>query len=98
MAGGHVIFDSQLASGSFLTLKGLAMRSVQATQHSLLGSYVWKGILPKKQAERSLPELTASFMVSGTSVILKLKSGIVPEVSLLIIFTHLFVDFQKVPF
>lgn len=59
---------------------------------------MWKGSLPKNQG--ALPSrITASFTDSGTSENAETrKTGIAPEVHVLIILTHLFVDLQKMHF
>ena len=57
MAGSQVIFNSQLATGNSLTLRGLAMHTMSKPCRAYCQeAYIWKGILPKKQAEHSLHE------------------------------------------
>ena len=72
---------------------------VQAMQSLLPGSLHLERHSPK-EAGRALPSWrTASFTDSGTSENTETgKTGIAPEVFLLITLTHLFVDFQSIQF
>lgn len=94
LAGSCIIFNSQLAPGSFLTVIGLAMHTVPKSHSTCCqGAYDWNVF---SQRSRHNPPfgnncLTHKFKQSVNTEIA--KPGIAPEVSLLIILSHLCADF-----